>query len=146
MEPRVINKHSSFAGCVLFFWARTAALTSILCGYAKINRGELQEEHGNIKVNLPDGAYGNMLQGTTIEDVAGSISAGLKKNAIAGKIDGKTVDVYTPLESDARLEIVTLDSADGLEVYRHSTAHLMAQAIKRIYGETERKARHRTCH
>ena len=86
-----------------------------------------------IKVKLPDGAIREYAKGTTIEEVAGSISSGLRKNAIAGKIDGKVVDVYTPLENDASLEIVTVDSADGLEVYRHSTAHLMAQAIKRIY-------------
>ncbi len=71
--------------------------------------------------------------------MAGSISSGLRKNAIAGKLDGKVIDVYTPLENDASLEIVTVDSADGLEVYRHSTAHLMAQAIKRLFGKTEVK-------
>ncbi|NBC69736.1 threonine--tRNA ligase [Paenibacillus sacheonensis] len=89
----------------------------------------------SIQVKLPDGAVREYEQGTTIEDVAGSISTGLRKNAVAGKIDGKVVDLYTPIDADALLEIVTLDSADGLEVYRHSTAHLMAQAIKRLYPE-----------
>lgn len=88
----------------------------------------------SIKVTLPDGAVREYEAGTTIEDVAGSISSGLKKNAIAGKIDGKVVDVYTPIEQDAAIEIVTVESADGLEVYRHSTAHLLAQALKRVYG------------
>ncbi|QHT63825.1 threonine--tRNA ligase [Paenibacillus lycopersici] len=88
-----------------------------------------------IQVKLPDGAVREYEQGATIEDVAGSISTGLRKNAVAGKVDGKVVDLNTPLERDAALEIVTLDSADGLEVYRHSTAHLMAQAIKRLYPE-----------
>ncbi|SFI91864.1 threonyl-tRNA synthetase [Paenibacillus sp. UNC496MF] len=88
-----------------------------------------------IQIKLPDGAVREYAQGTTIEDVAGSISNGLKKNAVAGKVDGKVVDLYTPLEGDAALEIVTLDSADGLEVYRHSTAHLMAQAIKRLFKD-----------
>ncbi|KQO01171.1 threonine--tRNA ligase [Paenibacillus sp. Leaf72] len=92
-----------------------------------------------IKVTLPDGAIREYVAGTTIEEVAGSISSGLRKNAIAGKIDGKTVDVYTPINEDAKVEIVTLDSADGLEVYRHSTAHLMAQAIKRLYADVELK-------
>ncbi|CAM4306462.1 threonyl-tRNA synthetase [Paenibacillus endophyticus] len=87
-----------------------------------------------IHITLPDGAVREYAAGTTIEEVAGSISPGLRKNAIAGKIDGKVVDVYTPIEADAAIEIVTVDSADGLEVYRHSTAHLLAQAIKRIYG------------
>ncbi|MGO4539648.1 threonine--tRNA ligase [Paenibacillus sp. 2TAB19] len=89
-----------------------------------------------IQVTFPDGAVREYEAGTTVEEVAGSISSGLKKNAIAGKINGKVVDVYTPIESDSAIEIVTVESADGLEVYRHSTAHLMAQAIKRIYGDT----------
>ncbi|MCQ6558665.1 threonine--tRNA ligase [Paenibacillus mendelii] len=92
-----------------------------------------------IQVKLPDGALREYAEGTTIEDVAGSISQGLRKNAIAGKVNGKVVDLYTPLDQDAALEIVTVETADGLEVYRHSTAHLMAQAIKRLYGNTEVK-------
>lgn len=92
-----------------------------------------------IHVTLPDGAVREYAAGTTIEEVAGSISSGLRKNAIAGKIDGKVVDVYTPIEADAAIEIVTVESADGLEVYRHSTAHLLAQAIKRLYGDSNVK-------
>ncbi|MBD2872123.1 threonine--tRNA ligase [Paenibacillus arenilitoris] len=87
-----------------------------------------------IQLTFPDGAVREYAAGTTIEEVAGSISPGLKKNAIGGKINGKAVDVYAPIDADAAIEIVTLDSADGLEVYRHSTAHLLAQAIKRLYG------------
>lgn len=93
----------------------------------------------SIKVTFPDGAIREYAAGTTIEEVAGSISPGLRKNAIAGKINGKVVDVYAPIESDAAIEIVTIESADGLEVYRHSTAHLMAQAIKRLYGNANVK-------
>ncbi|GGF97089.1 threonine--tRNA ligase [Paenibacillus abyssi] len=93
----------------------------------------------SIQITLPDGAVREYEAGTTIEEVAGSISSGLKKNAIAGKMNGKVVDIYTPIEDHALLEIVTLDSADGLEVYRHSTAHLMAQAIKRLFGGHEVK-------
>ncbi|CAM4268850.1 threonine--tRNA ligase [Paenibacillus alkaliterrae] len=92
-----------------------------------------------IQVTLPDGAVREYAAGTTIEEVAGSISTGLRKNAIAGKINGKVVDVYTPIDADAAIEIVTVESADGLEVYRHSTAHLLAQAIKRLYGNTNVK-------
>jgi threonyl-tRNA synthetase len=88
----------------------------------------------SIKVKLPDGAIREYEAGTTIEGVAESISSGLRKNAVAGKVDGKVVDLYYPLERDAAVEIVTLDGADGLELYRHSTAHLLAQALKRIYG------------
>jgi threonyl-tRNA synthetase len=93
----------------------------------------------SIQVKFPDGAVREYAAGTTVEEVAGSISSGLRKNAIAGKVNGKVVDVYTPLDSDAAVEIVTVDTPDGLEVYRHSTAHLMAQAIKRIYGNTSVK-------
>ncbi|MCU6709863.1 threonine--tRNA ligase [Paenibacillus sp. J5C_2022] len=93
----------------------------------------------SVKVTFPDGAVREYAAGTTIEEVAGSISPGLRKNAIAGKLNGKTVDVYTPIQEGAAIEIVTLDSADGLEVYRHSTAHMMAQAIKRIFGENNVK-------
>lgn len=89
----------------------------------------------SVNVTFPDGAVKQFEQGTTIEEVAGSISPGLRKNAIAGKLNGKVVDVYTPIRENASIEIVTVDSPDGLEVYRHSTAHLMAQAIKRLYGK-----------
>jgi len=88
----------------------------------------------SIRITFPDGAVREYAAGTTVEEIAGSISPGLKKNAVAGKVNGKLVDVYAPVEEDASLEIVTLDTQDGLEIMRHSTAHLMAQALKRIYG------------
>lgn len=88
-----------------------------------------------IQVKLPDGSVREYERGATIEQVAESISPSLKKQAVAGKIDGKVFDLNRPIEADASVEIVTLDSKEGLEVYRHSTAHLMAQAIKRLYGQ-----------
>ncbi|AJS58677.1 threonine--tRNA ligase [Paenibacillus sp. IHBB 10380] len=88
-----------------------------------------------INVTLPDGTIRRYQRGTTIEQVAESISTGLRKNAVAGKINGKLVDLNHLIERDSLIEIVTLDSKDGLEIYRHSTAHVMAQAIKRIYGD-----------
>lgn len=87
-----------------------------------------------ISVSLPDGSVREYVEGNTLEDVAASISSGLRKNAIAGKMDGKAVDLNTVLVDGAKVEIITLDSADGLEIMRHSTAHLMAQAVKRLYG------------
>lgn len=87
-----------------------------------------------INITLPNGAVRTYERGATIEDVAQSISPGLRKQAVGGKVDGQSVDLSYTLTGDAAVEIVTLDSADGLEVYRHSTAHLMAQAIGRIYG------------
>lgn len=87
-----------------------------------------------IKVTLPDETIREVLQGTTILETAGAISTTLKKNAVAGKIDGRSVDLNQAIEHDSHIEIVTLDSKEGLEIYRHSTAHIMAQTIKRIYG------------
>ncbi|MGM0881783.1 MAG: threonine--tRNA ligase [Bacillota bacterium] len=88
-----------------------------------------------IAITLPDGTVKEYQQGTTVEQLAESISIGLKKNAVAGKINGRLVDLAEPVNENSHVEIVTLDSRDGLELYRHSTAHVMAQAIKRIYGE-----------
>jgi threonyl-tRNA synthetase len=93
----------------------------------------------SIQVKLPDGAIRTYDAGVTVEDVAFSISPGLKKVAVAGKVDGKVVDISTTLSGDVALEIVTLDQAEGLEVMRHSTAHLLAQAIKRIFGSDKVK-------
>ncbi|OMF56172.1 threonine--tRNA ligase [Paenibacillus sp. FSL R5-0490] len=86
-----------------------------------------------VKVSFPDGAVKEFPKGTTTEDIAASISPGLKKKAIAGKLDGGMYDLRRPIEKDGAIEIVTPDSNDALEVLRHSTAHLMAQAIKRLY-------------
>lgn len=92
-----------------------------------------------INVTLPDGTIKGYEKGTTIEQVAQSISSGLRKNALAGRVNGKTVDLNHMIEQDCQIEIITLDSAEGLEIYRHTTAHVMAQAIKRLYGEGEVK-------
>ncbi len=86
-----------------------------------------------VKVSFPDGAVKEFPKGTTTEDIAASISPGLKKKAIAGKLDGEMYDLRRPIEKDGAIEIVTPDSSNALEVLRHSTAHLMAQAIKRLY-------------
>jgi len=88
-----------------------------------------------IQVRLADGKDRRYPAGTTVEQVAASISAGLKKNAVAGKISGKLVDLGKPLDQDCELEIVVLDSREGQDLHRHSSAHLMAQAIKRLYGK-----------
>lgn len=93
----------------------------------------------SVKVTFPDGAVREYEQGVSVEQIAESISPGLRKNAVAGKINGQPVDLNREVEQDSQVEIITLDSEAGLEVYRHSTAHLMAQAIKRIYGAQEVK-------
>ncbi|WP_127539442.1 threonine--tRNA ligase [Paenibacillus illinoisensis] len=90
-----------------------------------------------VNIKLPDGSVREYADGSSIEDVAVSISSGLRKNAVAGKLDGIVVDLSTKLHEGALVEIVTFDSPDGLEVMRHSTAHLLAQAVKRLYGSKE---------
>ncbi|WP_151735347.1 threonine--tRNA ligase [Paenibacillus tengchongensis] len=92
-----------------------------------------------VNIKLPDGSVREYPQGSTIDDVAASISSSLRKNAAAGKLNGIVVDLSVPLEEGALVEIVTLDSPEGLEVMRHSTAHLMAQATRRLFGAKEVK-------
>ncbi|NUU60773.1 threonine--tRNA ligase [Paenibacillus agri] len=88
-----------------------------------------------VKVRLPDGSVRAYEQGVTVEQIAGSISPALRKSAVAGKVDGELVDLRTAVEADSGIEIVTLENEEGLKIYRHSTAHLLAQALKRIYGQ-----------
>ncbi|HEO8419974.1 TPA: threonine--tRNA ligase [Yersinia enterocolitica] len=90
-----------------------------------------------MNITFPDGAVKEFPEGTTTEDIAGSISPGLRKKALAGKINGSLYDLKRPILEDASFEIVTPDSPDALEILRHSSAHLMAQAIKRIYGNVK---------
>ncbi|OAS88828.1 MULTISPECIES: threonine--tRNA ligase [Metabacillus] len=88
-----------------------------------------------IKIAFPDGAVKEFAKGTTTEDIAASISPGLKKKSLAGKLDGQLIDLRTPILENGTIEIVTQDSNEALEIMRHSTAHLMAQAIKRLYKD-----------
>lgn len=88
-----------------------------------------------IKITFPDGAVKVFESGVTVEEVAKSISNSLAKKALAGKFNGELVDSTRPLETDGSLEIVTPDHADGLGVLRHSTAHLMAHALTRLFPE-----------
>ncbi|HDH6664848.1 TPA: threonine--tRNA ligase [Staphylococcus aureus] len=90
-----------------------------------------------INIQFPDGNKKAFDKGTTTEDIAQSISPGLRKKAVAGKFNGQLVDLTKPLETDGSIEIVTPGSEEALEVLRHSTAHLMAHAIKRLYGNVK---------
>lgn len=90
-----------------------------------------------INIQFPDGNKKAFDKGTTTEDIAQSISTGLRKKAVAGKFNGQLVDLTKPLETDGSIEIVTPGSEEALEVLRHSTAHLMAHAIKRLYGNVK---------
>lgn len=90
-----------------------------------------------INIQFPDGNKKAFDKGITTEDIAQSISPGLRKKAVAGKFNGQLVDLTKPLETDGSIEIVTPGSEEALEVLRHSTAHLMAHAIKRLYGNVK---------
>ena len=86
-----------------------------------------------IKITFPDGAVKEFAVGVSTFDIAESISKSLAKKALAGKFNGELVDLVRPLEVDGSIEIITPDHEDALGILRHSTAHLMANAIRRIY-------------
>ncbi|WP_371748544.1 threonine--tRNA ligase [Peribacillus frigoritolerans] len=90
-----------------------------------------------IKVQFPDGQQKEYPQGITVESVAGSISSSLRKKAVAGKLDKQLVDLSHKLNKDGELSILTLDSDEGLQVLRHTSAHVLAQAVKRLYQNVE---------
>ncbi|HFU5874853.1 threonyl-tRNA synthetase [Enterococcus faecium] len=86
-----------------------------------------------IKITFPDGAVKEFESGTTTLAIAESISKSLAKKALAGKVNGKLVDLTRPIEENASIEIITPDHEDALGLVRHSAAHLMAQAMRRLY-------------
>lgn len=90
-----------------------------------------------VKITFPDGAVKEFPKGVTTEEIAASISPGLKKKAVAGKLNDEMIDLVTPIEEDGAVSIITLDSEDGLYILRHSTAHLLAQALKRLYKDVK---------
>jgi len=92
---------------------------------------------GQINAILPDGRVLEVEKGTTFEQLAGQIGRSLAKAAIAGKKNGELVDLNTPLLEDAQIEIITLDSPEGREIYRHSSAHILAQAMQELYPGTK---------
>jgi len=90
---------------------------------------------GSIHVTLPDGKSVNVRPGIRIEEIAAS--AGVRKTALAAKVDGRAVDLSTELKRDCALEFILPESHDGLDVLRHSTAHLMAQAVQSLFPGTQ---------
>jgi len=88
-------------------------------------------------ITLPDGSQRSFEQPVTVAGLAASIGAGLAKAALAGSVDGKLVDTSHVLDRDAQVSIVTGRDADGLEIIRHSTAHLLAQAVQAVYPEAQ---------
>jgi len=88
-------------------------------------------------VRLPDGSKRSFEQSINVMDVAASIGPGLARAAIAGKINGKLVDAYNPITEDCDLAIVTEKDPEGLEIIRHSCAHLLAHAVKELFPEVQ---------
>ena len=88
-------------------------------------------------ITLPDGSQRQFEHVVTVAEVAASIGAGLAKAALAGKLDGQLVDTTTLIEQDAQLSIITDKDAEGLDVIRHSCAHLMAQAVKQLFPNAQ---------
>jgi threonyl-tRNA synthetase len=90
-----------------------------------------------ISIQLPDGSKREFPAPVTVSEVAASIGAGLAKAALGGRVDGKLVDLSHCIERDAQLAIVTDKGADGLELIRHSTAHLLAYAVKELFPDAQ---------
>ena len=86
-----------------------------------------------MKIYLPDNSIIQVNENATVLDVALAISEGLARNAVAGKIDGVTVDLSTPVKEGQKVAILTLRDEEGLDIYRHTCSHVLAQAIKSIY-------------
>ena len=90
-----------------------------------------------IEVTLPDGSKREFNSPVTVGDVAASIGAGLARAALAGKVNGKLVDLSHPITENSTVSIVTDKDPEGLEIIRHSTSHLLAQAVKELYPQAQ---------
>lgn len=90
-----------------------------------------------ISIELKDGSKKQVNEGTSIIEVAKEISEGLARVSLAGRVDGKVVDLRYKLKKDCKLEILTFDDEDGKKAYWHTTSHIMAQSIKRLYKDTK---------
>ncbi len=90
-----------------------------------------------VKITLKDGSVIEAAEGATVLEIAEQISQGLARAAAAGELDGEVVELTTPVTQSARLNILTFDSEAGQHVYRHTTSHIMAQAVKRLMPEAK---------
>ena len=86
-----------------------------------------------MKITLPNGSVLEMEEKCTVADVAKAVSEGLFRNAVCGKVDGKLVDLSTVIDKDCEVQIITLKDKEGLNVYRHTTSHVLAQAVKNVF-------------
>jgi len=90
-----------------------------------------------INVSLPDGSQRELAADATVADLAASIGAGLAKAALAGQVNGELVDLSAPLADGATVAIITEKSPEALDIIRHSTSHLMAQAVKELFPQAK---------
>lgn len=88
-----------------------------------------------LKITLKDGSVREVAEGTTVQEFVKGVSNSLAKKVLAAKLDGKTVDLTTPLTKDGAVEFLTFEDADGRWAFRHTASHIMAQAIQHLYGE-----------
>ena len=88
-----------------------------------------------VAITLPDGSVKNFEGNTTVMEVAQSIGAGLAKATVAGRVNGHLVDAHDLIVADAKVEIVTPKDADGVDIIRHSCAHLLGHAVKQLYPD-----------
>ena len=96
-----------------------------------------RKENMPVNITLPDGSQRSFAQAVTVADVALSIGAGLARAALAGKIDGRLVDTSHLIAQDAAVAIITDKDAEGVEIIRHSTAHLLAYAVKELFPDAQ---------
>ena len=88
-----------------------------------------------LKITMKDGSFREVAEGTTVQEFVKSVSNSLAKKVLAAKLDGKTVDLTTPLTKDGAVEFLTFEDADGRWAFRHTASHIKAQAIQHLYGE-----------
>src|SRR5512143_2591181 len=99
------------------------------------NKPEVQVQ--TVRVTLPDGSVREVPKGTTAASLAASIGRGLAKAALACELDGALVDLSTPIDRDCPVRIITFDDPEGKEIYRHSSSHIMAQAVKELFPDVK---------
>ena len=127
VEPRVINTYASLCGQYVFFIC--------LNEWQQNRKGEVIMSNQQITIQFPDGKQQQFAKGVTLTEMAKSISFSLAKKAIAGSVNETTTDLTQPILTDAQITIYDAQSEEGLAVIRHSTAHILAQAVKRLYSD-----------
>src|SRR4029078_4562106 len=129
---------------------RAATRTFFMCAHANVRRearpAYRQFRHitapserldSMLNVKLPDGSVRSFEQPVSVGDIAAAIGPGLAKAALAGRVNGKLVDTTQVVDSDAEVSIVTDRDADGLAIIRHSSAHLLAHAVKELFPDAQ---------